>query len=202
MTPAPKSTARACIATQAATARRILIVLAFIVVGATVAVGGTLIWALHDVPLLAAPQEPQAFPIVFEAADGKAFARKGPVRAPDARREDYPAVLVNAVTSIEDRRFFHHWGIDPFAIVRAARNNLSAGEIVQGGSTITQQLVKVLLHDDERTFTRKLREAIVALWLERQPPRTRSSPATSTASISAAAPSACRPRRACFSARR
>ena len=150
------------------TVRRVLVVLVFVVIGATVAVGGTLIWALHNVPLLAAPPEPQAFPIVFEAADGKPFARKGPVRAPDAKREDYPAVLVNAVTSIEDRRFLHHWGIDPFAIVRAARSNFSAGGIVQGGSTITQQLVKVLLHDDERTFSRKLREAIVALWLERQ----------------------------------
>ena len=163
----PKSS-RAPAADYGGAARRVLIVLAFVVVGATVAVGGTLIWALHDVPLLAAPPDLQAFPIVFEAADGKAFARKGPVRAPDARREDYPAALVSAVTSIEDRRFFHHWGIDPFAIVRAARSNLSAGEIVQGGSTITQQLVKVLLHDDERTFTRKLREAVVALWLERQ----------------------------------
>src|SRR5690242_7010104 len=117
-------------------ARRALVALAVIVIVAIVAVGTTLVWALHDVPLLAAPQEPQAFPIVFEAADGKPFARKGTVRAADAKREDYPAVLVNAVTSIEDRRFFHHWGVDPYAVLRAAHTNLSAGTIVQGGSTI------------------------------------------------------------------
>jgi 1A family penicillin-binding protein len=149
-------------------ARRLLIVLALVVVGATVAGGGTLIWALHDVPLLAAPPELKSFPIVLEAADGKAFARKGAIRVPDAERKDYPAVLVNAVTSIEDRRFYHHWGIDLAAIFRAAGRDLSAGEIVQGGSTITQQLVKLLLHDDERSFGRKLREAVIALWLERQ----------------------------------
>jgi 1A family penicillin-binding protein len=146
----------------------VLVILALVVVLAIVGVGGTLIWALRDVPLLAAPTEPKSFPIVLEAADGKPFARKGTMRVPDAVRKDYPPVLVNAVTSIEDRRFFHHWGVDPAAIFRAAGSDLSAGEIVQGGSTITQQLVKVLLHDDARTFGRKLREAVIALWLEHQ----------------------------------
>ena len=156
------------IARAARIARRLLVILALVIITATLAVVGTVIWAVHDVPLLAAPPEEKSFPIVLEAADGKPIARKGAIRVPDAERKDYPAVLVNAVTSIEDRRFFHHWGVDPGAISRAAGSDLAAGGIVQGGSTITQQLVKVLLHDDARTFTRKLREAVVAVWLERQ----------------------------------
>ena len=162
------ATVPARIARAARIARRLLVILALVIITATLAVVGTVIWAVHDVPLLAAPPEEKSFPIVLEAADGKPIARKGAIRVPDAERKDYPAVLVNAVTSIEDRRFFHHWGVDPGAIFRAAGSDLAAGGIVQGGSTITQQLVKVLLHDDARTFTRKLREAVVAVWLERQ----------------------------------
>src|SRR5262249_28518541 len=83
-----------------------------------------------------------------------------------AQRVDFPDVLVNAVTSIEDRRFYSHWGFDPQGMLRALRRNVAAGTIVEGGSTITQQLVKLRILGPERTLTHKLRAALVALWAD------------------------------------
>ena len=77
--------------------------------------------------------------------------------------------LRRAVLAIEDRNFYEHFGIDPPGILRAFFVNLQAGRIVEGGSTITQQLVKNLLipeHERGRTFTRKIKEALLALELE------------------------------------
>ena len=74
--------------------------------------------------------------------------------------------VVNAVLSIEDRRFYQHWGIDWFGIARASARNYWAGTIVEGGSSITQQLAKLRIVGRERTFGRKLREAFGATWLE------------------------------------
>ncbi len=70
--------------------------------------------------------------------------------------------------AVEDRRFYRHWGIDLRGLARAVWVNLRVGEVVQGGSTITQQLAKVLFLTPERTFKRKVQEALLALWLERK----------------------------------
>lgn len=78
-----------------------------------------------------------------------------------------PPILIDAILAMEDRRFYEHGGIDPRGILRAAWANLRAGGIVQGGSTLTQQLVKNFYLDSERTWNRKLNEAIMALLLER-----------------------------------
>lgn len=77
-----------------------------------------------------------------------------------------PDHLVYAVLSIEDRRFYEHFGVDPIGLGRAMIANVKAGRIVQGGSTITQQLAKNLFLTPERTISRKIREAMVAVWLE------------------------------------
>lgn len=77
-----------------------------------------------------------------------------------------PKNLVDAVTSTEDRRFFSHFGVDPVGLLRALWVNWRAGRIVQGGSTITQQLAKVAFLSHERTIKRKLQEFILALYLE------------------------------------
>ena len=81
-----------------------------------------------------------------------------------------PQVLVNATVAVEDRRFWRHPGIDPLAIVRAARVNLVEGRVLEGGSTLTQQVAKHLLTRREparaRGLVEKLREALVALRLE------------------------------------
>jgi penicillin-binding protein 1B len=80
--------------------------------------------------------------------------------------EDVPPAVVDAVLAAEDERFLTHIGIDPGSLVRAARVNWLAGEVRQGGSTITQQIVKNHFLTQERTFSRKLREIPMALLLE------------------------------------
>jgi penicillin-binding protein 1A len=77
-----------------------------------------------------------------------------------------PQHLVDAVVATEDRRFFEHWGLDPTGLARAVLANLQAGRVVQGGSTLTQQLAKNLFLSSTRTFGRKLEELVLALWLE------------------------------------
>jgi len=77
-----------------------------------------------------------------------------------------PKVLVNAVLAAEDARFYRHAGIDPFAVLRAAFTNVKSGRIVQGGSTITQQTVKNLYLSQERTWWRKIREALMSVILD------------------------------------
>lgn len=82
--------------------------------------------------------------------------------------DDIPEVLKSAVVAIEDERFYEHSGVDFWAILRAVWANLTNGEIVQGGSTITQQLIKNAFLTDEQTVDRKLREATLAYQLEKQ----------------------------------
>ncbi len=77
-----------------------------------------------------------------------------------------PRQVSNAVLAIEDHRFYSHPGIDPIAMARAAWTNLKSGQVVQGGSTITQQLAKNLYYSPQRTFVRKLKESLAALILE------------------------------------
>ena len=82
------------------------------------------------------------------------------------RLDDVPGAFLAILLEVEDRRFYRHVGIDPLAIARAAWSNLRAGQTVQGGSTLTQQLAKNFFLSSERTFTRKLNEALIALVLE------------------------------------
>lgn len=79
---------------------------------------------------------------------------------------ELPPHLINAVIATEDRRFFDHHGLDVFGIIRAFYVNQKAGRIVQGGSTITQQLAKMLFLNPDRNFKRKIQEAILAIQLE------------------------------------
>jgi penicillin-binding protein 1A len=82
--------------------------------------------------------------------------------------EDLPRNLINAFVAAEDREFYGHFGINPLAIVRAMVKNLLAGRVVQGGSTITQQLAKRLFTSGERTLARKAMEAVLALQIEKR----------------------------------
>lgn len=96
---------------------------------------------------------------------GSLFPKEGEDRlivAPD----EMPPSLPAALKSVEDRRFEHHFGIDPVALLRATAANVRAGKITQGGSTLTQQLVKNYFLDNRKTFLRKFREAIMAIILE------------------------------------
>ncbi len=80
--------------------------------------------------------------------------------------EEMPDHLIKAVLATEDRRFYEHFGIDFYGTFRALMTNARAGGVVQGGSTLTQQLAKNLFLSNERTIERKINEAFLALWLE------------------------------------
>ena len=104
--------------------------------------------------------------IVLTAADGHDLFRRGQLKLAPVAAQSMPADVANAVLSIEDRHFYEHGGFDFLSMLRALRQNTEAGKIVAGGSTITQQLAKILFLSPERTFSRKLQEAAIALWLE------------------------------------
>lgn len=82
--------------------------------------------------------------------------------------EELPDTYLNAVVSVEDHRFYSHFGLDPIAICRALVNDLRAGRYVEGGSTITQQLAKNLYFSQEKKMERKIAEVFAALELERK----------------------------------
>src|SRR4029077_7085977 len=82
------------------------------------------------------------------------------------RLADVPPVLRTAVLAIEDERFYEHGGLDPRGVLRAVWANVRKGRVVEGGSTITQQLVKSRLLTPERTFSRKLNEAFLSTAVE------------------------------------
>ncbi|KAF0247057.1 MAG: penicillin-binding protein 1A, partial [bacterium] len=82
--------------------------------------------------------------------------------------DEIPVKMRQAVMAIEDARFKSHWGIDPIGIARAGWRNFQAGATVEGGSTLTQQLAKMLFLSPEKSLTRKMKEALLALQIERQ----------------------------------
>jgi penicillin-binding protein 1A len=106
-------------------------------------------------------------------AEGRPFDAFALVRRTWVDLEDLPDVAWQAVVASEDRRFFDHGGVDALGILRAAWVNLAAGEIREGGSTLTQQLVKNAIVGSERSYARKLDEALLAWRLEQRLPKHR-----------------------------
>jgi penicillin-binding protein 1A len=105
-------------------------------------------------------------PLVLLAADGQPFARRGDCIAAPVALTELPRHLIDAALSMEDRRFYRHLGVDPLGILRAARRNYETGSHREGGSTITQQLVKMSYLSSAKTLERKAEEAMIATWLE------------------------------------
>lgn len=99
---------------------------------------------------------------------GNDLVRTGALYGDAVSYDEMPRALPAAVLAVEDRRFFTHWGLDVRGFARAMLANLQAGAVVQGGSTITQQVAKNLFLTPERTIARKMREALLALWLEQK----------------------------------
>ena len=129
-------------------------------------IGAVFWWALSDVPwgeIVDGTLEPV---VVLENMDGGQLVQQGPYQGAYATLDQMPDHLIDAVLAIEDRRFYDHSGIDLRGIARAFVRNLGAGQVVQGGSTITQQLVKILYLEQDRTYKRKLQELVIAVWLE------------------------------------
>jgi penicillin-binding protein 1A len=106
--------------------------------------------------------------IMVLAADGTVLAERGAFFGDDVRITELPAYVPQAIIAIEDRRFRSHFGVDPLGLMRAMVENLRAGRVVQGGSTVTQQLAKNLFLKPDRTMGRKAQEAVLAIWLETQ----------------------------------
>jgi len=104
--------------------------------------------------------------VTILAADGSLIASFGDLFGRPLTLKEMSPFLPKAVIATEDRRFYHHFGIDPFGLVRAAVSDLRAAQLVQGGSTITQQLAKILFLTPEKSVARKIRETLLALWLE------------------------------------
>ena len=112
--------------------------------------------------------EPTQSAVTIESAKGEAFATRGVFKGDRLTAQDLPPHLAQAIVAIEDRRFFQHGGVDLRGILRAGWRNSQAGATREGGSTITQQLARLMFLSPERTFRRKLQEALLAIWLEGQ----------------------------------
>ena len=133
-----------------------------------IVLGAAVIYFIASVPdpvIAALDDRPPNVTIL--AQDGTVLAERG-LRRGHVRLDMLPPYLIQAVLSTEDRRFYSHFGVDPLGLVRASFANASAGTVVEGGSTITQQLAKNLFLSPTRTITRKLEEVIYAIWLEQR----------------------------------
>jgi len=160
--------------------------------GAIAAVG-LVVWVGAHLPAIQSLEIPKRPPTIqITGADGSVLAMRGEMAGSNVALKDLPPYLPKAFIAIEDRRFYSHFGIDPWGVLRAAVTNIlhrgvSQGGstltqqlaraavtnilhrgVSQGGSTLTQQLAKNLFLTQERTFQRKLQEAELALWLERK----------------------------------
>jgi penicillin-binding protein 1A len=134
-----------------------------------IAAVGTVGWVgahLPPIQSLEIPKRPPTIEIVDD--EGHPLARRGDLAGPPVALKDMPPYVPKAFVAIEDRRFYEHFGVDPFGIARAFVANVLHRGVAQGGSTITQQLAKNLFLTQERTITRKLQEVLLALWLERK----------------------------------
>ncbi len=100
------------------------------------------------------------------ASDGETLSHRGDLLGGRVALPDLPSYVPDAVVATEDQRFYWHFGVDPVGLARALYENWRAGTIVQGGSTITQQLAKNVFLKPDRTIHRKIREMLLAIWLE------------------------------------
>lgn len=123
-------------------------------------------WALHGISFPDTAEVTAHRVIVLKTADGQNLFRKGRLKLAAVDAKDMSPDVVNAVLSIEDRYFYQHGAVYWPSILRALRQNAESGRVVSGGSTITQQLVKILFLGPQRTYRRKLREAVISIWLE------------------------------------
>jgi penicillin-binding protein 1A len=126
----------------------------------------TVLWLVITAPLSRA-LEPLADPaLMLESDDGRPIALRGAIKEAPVDVTRLNPITPAAFVSIEDRRFYSHWGIDPRGMARALVADMRGGGVRQGGSTITQQLAKTSFLSGDRTIKRKAQEIIIAFWLE------------------------------------
>ncbi|WP_342359020.1 PBP1A family penicillin-binding protein [Terrarubrum flagellatum] len=133
------------------------------------AAGGVVMIALAAPAFREAPEElmkRQELAVTFLDRYGNEVGKRGIKHDDSIPLDEFPDHFIKAALATEDRRFYEHWGIDPVGTARALSANSRAGGVVQGGSSITQQLAKNLFLSNERSLERKIKEAFLALWLE------------------------------------
>ncbi|KRR19457.1 hypothetical protein CQ13_33640 [Bradyrhizobium retamae] len=123
-------------------------------------------WSLRGVHIPDTAEVTSRRVIELQSADGQDLWRTGHLKLSPVDAKEMPADVINAVLSIEDRHFYQHGAIDALSVLRALREDIEAGKIVAGGSTITQQLAKTLFLSPERTYRRKIQEAAIAASME------------------------------------
>ncbi len=106
------------------------------------------------------------FAVTFLDRQGNEIGQRGIIQRDSVPVDEMPDHLIKAVLATEDRRFFEHYGIDFLGLIRAMSENVRANSVVQGGSSLTQQLAKNIFLTNERTVERKVKEAFLAIWLE------------------------------------
>ncbi len=104
--------------------------------------------------------------VLIKSEDGQIIGSFGDIYGEYITYDEFPTSLTDAVIATEDRNFRHHFGVDPFGLLRATYANIKARRVVQGGSTITQQVAKNVFLTPERTFIRKIKEMLLAFKLE------------------------------------
>jgi len=135
--------------------------------------GCVVLWYSYDLPDITKLQQTKRRPsLTILAKDGTKLATYGDLHGHTGDIKKLPPHVIQALLAIEDRRYYSHFGVDLIGLIRAIWINYRAGHVVQGGSTITQQLAKNFLQSEklydvnDRSLRRKIQEALLALWLE------------------------------------
>ena len=138
--------------------------------GLTIAAGGGVVMLMLALPAFDATKQDwlaqSDYSVTFLDRNGTEIGKRGVRHSEAVPLEAMPDSLIKATLATEDRRFYTHFGIDVFGTFRALFENLRSNSVVQGGSSITQQLAKNLFLSNERTIDRKIKEAFLAMWLE------------------------------------
>src|SRR5204863_222529 len=135
-----------------------------------VGIAGAIVMLMLAIPAFREGREEalknQVFAVTFLDRYGSEIGHRGARHDDSLKLEEFPDHLLKAVLATEDRRFYDHFGIDVIGTFRAVAVNARASGVVQGGSSITQQLAKNLFLSNERSLDRKIKEAFLSLWLE------------------------------------
>jgi len=132
------------------------------------AILGYLFFIISDLPSVAQLKNfKYKVPTYVYDRNGNQIAELGVERRIPVKIDKIPKNLINALVSVEDSRFFTHGGVDFIGVLRAMFSNIKAGRVVEGGSTLTQQLVKVIYLTPERKFKRKIKEAVLAYKIDK-----------------------------------
>ena len=138
-----------------------------IVCGLMLVLSGAYLYLSPGLPSVEALRSIQLqIPLRVYSSDEKLIAEFGEMRRTPIRFADIPPNFINALLSAEDDNFANHYGVDPSSLVRAATQLVKSGHIQSGGSTITMQLARNVFLSSERTYTRKIREILLAIQIE------------------------------------